>query len=177
MKSTVNHQAVNIEHAIDTIEYFCDLVDQFAEERRISLSKSASETYLNFVVNNRDAIVQFWQKELSYYIIAYDIHPENDILDEFKNFYFIGTAIATELENQGHKELRMLQLLAVQKLFDFRLYTVNSLRPDLTIRLNKAIDGSSITTDFGRFGWYITYKCLYNAAKDAANDKIKTKAA
>lgn len=169
MSAYQSQQSVNINHAINTIEYFCELVAQFAEERNHPQASQISKTYLNFILNNKDSIVQIWQKELSYYIVAYDIHPENNILDEFKNFFFIGTAIATELQNQGHKDLTTFQLLAIQKLFDFRLFKVNSLRPDLTIRLVKAIDNASITTDFGRFGWYITYKCLFNAAKDVQN--------
>ncbi len=109
------------------------------------------------------------QSELSYYLNFYNVIPANDVYDEFKNFYFLGMAITTELEKRGVKDLVKLQLKAILHLLDVRLNSVGARRAPLTHRLSNAIDNGAIKKDFGRFGWYILYKCLFNAAYERDN--------
>ena len=158
----------NIDHVIDTLKFFRETVAFLAQDET---SDAAVLTNINlhysaFIQQNDDAIAENMQSELAYYLNFYNVIPANDVYDEFKNFYFLGTAIATELEKRGAKHLVKLQLKALLHLLNVRLNTVGAHRAPLTRRLSNAIDNGAIKNDFGRFGWYILYKCLFNAASE-----------
>ena len=77
-------------------------------------------------------------------------------------------AIVKELEACGKVDPTKYQLRAILHLLDKRLLSIGAKRNQLTKRLKDAITNSAISTDFGRFGWYILYKCLYNATNEAS---------
>lgn len=104
--------------------------------------------------------------ELADYCNSYEVVPTDDVFDEFKIYYFLGMAIATELEKIGSNDLVRLQLLAMLQLLNIRLKSVQALRQQSTDRISNAIKHEAIHKDFGKFGWYIICKCLYNSAKD-----------
>lgn len=109
---------------------------------------------------------------ITQYINFYNVAPREGIYDEFKNIYFLGAAISQKLDSVGLADLRKLHQLAILRLLDLRLvhpYKVN--RPTLTERVVSAIKNDSLNAHFGLYGWYITYKCLYNAALEAVGKK------
>jgi hypothetical protein len=158
----------NIKHAIETLTFFRQTVSYIAQEqgKADNILADINLRYSAFIQNNIEKIADNMQSELSYYLNFYDVTPAEDIYDEFKNYYFLGMAIATELESRGFKELMKLQLKAILQLLNVRLNSVGAHRTQLTLRLSNAIDNGAIRDDFGRFGWYILYKCLFNAAID-----------
>lgn len=163
----------NIDHAIDTLQFFRETVSYLVQLENVDVERVTSINlhYAAFIQNHIAKIADNWQYELAYYLNFYNVNPENDVYDEFKNFYFIGMAITTELEERGAKDLVKLQLKALLHLLNTRLNTVGAHRSQLTRRISNAIDNGAIRKDFGRFGWYILYKCLFNAAieRDAAS--------
>lgn len=158
----------NVVHAIDTLKFFRETVSFLAQDEitDVSVLTDINLRYSAFIQHNRDAIADNMQSELAYYLNFYNVTPANDVYDEFKNFYFLGMAITTELEKRGVKDLVKLQLKAVLHLLNVRLNSVGAHRVQLTRRLSNAIDNGAIKSDFGRFGWYILYKCLFNAATE-----------
>jgi len=158
----------NVEHAIDTLKFFRQTVSFLAQDEFLDVSKvtDINLRYSVFIQNNIDVIADNMQSELAYYLNFYNVTPANDVYDEFKNFYFLGMAITTELEKLGVKDLVKLQLKALLQLLNVRLNSVGAHRVPLTHRLSNAIDNGAIKNDFGRFGWYILYKCLYNSSTE-----------
>lgn len=160
--------SINSVHLLETLGFFRDSIARIAAEQSMPTDKVADlgVRYAMFVSTNLVAIAEDVVTDLAYYLNFYDIYPENDVYDEFKNFYFFGVGIAKELEMKGSSELAKLQLLATQFLLDIRLDKVGARRPGLTERLKSAIEKGAVLKDFGRIGWYITYKCLYNEARE-----------
>lgn len=158
----------NVEHVIDTLKFFRETVSLLVqnESNDVSVITNTNLRYAAFIQQNMESIADNMQSEMAYYLNFYNVTPANDVYDEFKNFYFLGMAITSELEKRGIKDLVKLQLKALLHLLDVRLSTVSANRTQLTKRLSNAIDNGAIKNDFGRFGWYILYKCLYNAAID-----------
>ncbi len=158
----------NIDHAIDTLKFFRETVSLLAQHETadVAVLTNINLHYATFIQHNIEAIAENMQSELAYYLNFYNVTPANDVYDEFKNFYFLGMAITTELEKRGAKHLVKLQLKALLHLLNVRLNTVGAHRAPLTRRLSNAIDNGAIKNDFGRFGWYVLYKCLFNAAKE-----------
>lgn len=155
----------NIQRAVETITIFAEFLPEIIGD--LSISESVLLAYESFVVRNADAIAEQWQSEQAYYLNFYNVFPADGEYDEFKNIYFIGVVIARELFKNGYADLGKVQLYAIVKLLDYRLSTVGASRPQLTHRVVSAIKNGSVENDFGRFGLYLIYKCLFNAAMDA----------
>lgn len=155
-------------NAIKTLQFFRETITKIADEQGTETSKitDIGIRYAGFVEDNHAKIFENMASELGYYLNFYNVYPSNDVYDEFKNYYFLGTAITKELEQRGMRDLVKLQLLAVQRLLDLRLHSVEARRQTLTKRMVDAIENGSVAADFGRFGWYILYKCLFNAATE-----------
>jgi|CXWL01.1.fsa_nt_gi hypothetical protein len=158
----------NATHATETLKYFRQTVALLAQNTigNVQVETEINLRYAAFIQNNIVTIAEKMQSELAYYLNFYKVTPADDIYDEFKNFYFLGMAIAAELENLGAKDLEKLQLKAILQLLNVRLKSVGAYRHQLSRRLSNAIDNGAIKNDFGRFGWYILYKCLFNATTE-----------
>jgi hypothetical protein len=120
-----------------------------------------------------DDIAIYAMLGIKQYIDTYKVAPSEGIYDEFKNIYFLGAAITQKLNTEGFSELRQIHQLAVLRLLDARLYhpyKVN--RPVLSQRVASTIKNNSVNDHFGMFGWYLIYKCLFNAASEGNNKKI-----
>jgi hypothetical protein len=50
-------------------------------------------------------------------------------------------------------------------MLDYRLYTKNIERKTLTDNLLKTIKNNQVKENFGKYGIYLTYRCLFNSAK------------
>lgn len=156
-------------NAVKTLQFFRETITRIARDEQCLQDTAVTDLgirYAGFIENNFEKIFENMASELGYYLNFYNVYPSNDVYDEFKNYYFLGTAITKELEQRGMRDIAKLQLLAIQRLLDIRLHTVNARREKLTTRLIDAIENGSIAADFGRFGWYILYKCLFNAATE-----------
>ena len=162
----------NIDHAIDTLKFFRETISFLAQDKitDVKVLTDINLRYAIFIQHNINAIADNMQSELAYYLNFYNVTPADDVYDEFKNFYFLGMAITAELEKRGVKDLVKLQLQAILHLLNVRLKSVGAHRVQLTRRLSNAIDNGAIRNDFGRFGWYILYKCLFNAATERSAD-------
>lgn len=102
--------------------------------------------------------------EMDKYLNFYQVIPTNGEYDEFKGIYFFGMEISKRLKFLELRELNKFHLKAVLTLLDYRLETpYNIQRPILTERINLMIENDAIEDHLGMYGWYIIYKCLYNA--------------
>lgn len=156
-------------NAVKTLQFFRETITRIARDEQCLADPTVTDIgirYAGFIENNYKKIFENMAAELGYYLNFYNVYPSNDVYDEFKNYYFLGTAITKELEQRGMRDIAKLQLLAIQRLLDIRLEEVNARRAKLTKRIVDAIENGSVAADFGRFGWYILYKCLFNAATE-----------
>ncbi len=129
------------------------------------------EMYVTNIEDNHDNIFLASAVGIVQYLNFYNVFPTEGVHDEFKGVYFTGIAISEHLEKLGLADLNKFHLRAVLRILDYRLYEpyrVN--RPLLTERIRSVIDNNAIKTHLGKYGWYLIYKCLYNAA----NEKSKT---
>jgi hypothetical protein len=49
---------------------------------------------------------------------------------------------------------------------DFRLSSRNARRVELSNRIRSVINNNALDEHLGKYGWYLIYKCLFNAASD-----------
>ena len=122
---------------------------------------------VNLVESEKGTVFEMAASAISNYCGIYCVSPKDQLLDEFKHIYFLGTAVAHFLSGKGKSEWARTQLLVVQDLLDFRLmYPLKANRPNLTHRIIRTIQLDKVQDNLGRFGWYLIYKCLFNAACD-----------
>ncbi len=153
----------------ETVEAYAELVFEIAEEDLSDPAKARTvlDVYTGFVKAYIAPIVQGWRKDIEYYLNSYEVRPKDGVCDEFKNIYFLGVAISREMKQVGLADIAKYQQIAMLKLLDFRLFDdVNIARPQLTARVRRAIESGALENDFGRFGLYLVYRCLFNFAKD-----------
>lgn len=126
--------------------------------------------YARIVNNNKEDLFRATTQMIVAYINFYQVHPNEGIYDEFKSIYFIGMAMSAKLINDGHNDLNKLHLRAVLRLLDIRLEVPHkAFRPQLSDRIKKAIKNDTISKHYGDYGWYLIYKCLFNAANERSN--------
>lgn len=127
--------------------------------------ESVIEQWAMTVNENYQSLFDNTKAKISKYLNFYNVEPIGQI-DEFKYIYFSGISISEKLEECGMAEHSKYHLKAVLFLLDDRLKTKNCYREHLSIRIDKAIQYQKIKEHFGEYGWYLTYKCLFNAALD-----------
>lgn len=128
--------------------------------------------YHSIIKDHQSQIFESTGQDISEYTGDFVVRPSAGIADEFKAIYFLGVNIAKCLV--AYPELKRWHHKAVLGLLDFRLeqpYRAN--RPALTQRLTHVIDKDLIEHHLGKNGWYLLYKCLYNAAKDTHDQSAK----
>lgn len=132
-------------------------------------TEAQADAYLNqysSVINaNANGIYEAATTGINQYINFYNISPKEGVYDEFKNIYFLGTAITIWLNKSGLADLNKLHQKAMLRLLDLRLLVPHDVRrPTLSDRVTSAINNNALNEHFGMYGWYIVYKCLFNAA-------------
>lgn len=129
------------------------------------------EQYVREVQDNRQDIFLSTAVGIVEYLNFYKVFPTEGVHDEFKGIYFTGMAVSKHLVRLGLADLNKLHLRALLRLLDFRLEEPFKVRrPVLTERIRSVIDNNALESHLGKYGWYLIYKCLYNAA----NSKSKT---
>lgn len=129
-----------------------------------------AEQYFNEVNKNKIEIFKSTASSMDEYLNFYQVYPKNGEHDEFKGIFFTGMAVSKQLVSSGLLDLNKYHLNAVLGLMDYRLdepYKVS--RKILTERIRSMIDNNVIESHLGKYGWYLTYKCLYNSAQDRAS--------
>lgn len=96
---------------------------------------------------------------INYYLIA----PK--YIDELKIVYFLGTTIADFLEQEGKQEIMHIHMYIMISMLDYRLKTKNIKRDTLTKNLRHTIKNNQFNENFGKYGIYLTYRCLFNSVK------------
>jgi hypothetical protein len=130
--------------------------------------------YSSAINTNSEAIFTAASHGIHQYINFYKVSPQEGIYDEFKNIYFLGVAITIWLNKLGLVDLNKLHQKAMLRLLDLRLLEpYGAFRPALSSRIVRAINYNVLDEHYGAYGWYLIYKCLFNAASDKAKDKEK----
>ncbi|MEK7592943.1 MAG: hypothetical protein AAB508_06205 [Patescibacteria group bacterium] len=123
------------------------------------------EQYAKGILDDRDNIFALTAAGIVEYINFYKVHPKDGVYDEFKSIYFTGMAVSKRLAQLGLVDLNKLHLRAMLRLLDLRLEEPFKVRRTaLTERIRSIIDNNVIESHLGKYGWYLIYKCLYNAA-------------
>lgn len=132
--------------------------------------KQQLSIYVKELGGNREhAILEIVALEMAAYCSFYKVKPTDGIYDEFKGIYFIGMCVAKTLDSLGYPELNKLALKSMLGMLNHRLnIPYNADRDALTTRVLKIIDEDKLDEHFGRFGLYLIFKCLFNAAKEYA---------
>lgn len=155
-----------LEYLMQTIALLA-LHDGIKEEEVTNLI----EQYVREVQDNRQDIFLSTAVGIVEYLNFYKVFPTEGVHDEFKGIYFTGMAVSKHLVRLGLADLNKLHLRALLRLLDFRLEEPFKVRrPVLTERIRSVIDNNALESHLGKYGWYLIYKCLYNAA----NAKSKT---
>ncbi len=103
--------------------------------------------------------------KITRYINTFEVAPQGSI-DEFKLIFFLSKTLSENLEYKGLKVVSEVVLTAMIWLLDIRLHSVKCRRKTLTTEAIKMIHRNGITKETGEVGLYLTYKCLYNQAKE-----------
>ena len=99
------------------------------------------------------------------YINTFEVAPQGSI-DEFKLIFFLSKTLSENLESRGLTVVAEVVLTTMIWLLDMRLDSVKCRRHALTEQIIKMIHRNGIAEETGKVGLYLTYKCLYNSAKD-----------
>lgn len=131
------------------------------------------EQWVELINRNFSEIFIQTHEKVNKYLNFYNVYPEKLSSDEFKYIYFIGMTVADKLKEEGMDDHARYHLKAVLRLLDYRLKDpYDAYRPQLSQRIQKTIDNHKIHEHFGEFGWYLLYKCLFNSAKEKAENAI-----
>lgn len=158
---------------IEILRYFKEAIAAIALHDGLDKArvKSLVEQYVQVIEADRDSIFVATAAGIIEYLNFYEVRPTEGVHDEFKGIYFSGMTVSRYLVNLGLADLNKLHLRAVLRLLDTRLempYKVR--RPVLTERIRSVINNNVMESHLGKYGWYLVYKCLFNAA----NEKSKT---
>lgn len=103
--------------------------------------------------------------KITNYLNTFEVAP-NGSIDEFKFIYFLSITLSENLRNKGLETVAKIVLTAMIWLLDVRLESVQARRKTLTKQTIKMIERKSVAKETGEVGLYLTYKCLYNQAKN-----------
>jgi hypothetical protein len=118
------------------------------------------DLYIN-IFNDNPQIYLAASSRINTYINYYLIAPK--YIDELKIIYFLGTTIADFLEEEGKQEIMHIHMAIMISMLDYRLETKGIKRNTLTNNLLKTIKNNQFTEHFGKYGVYLTYRCLFNS--------------
>lgn len=150
-------------HFAQTIFWLCDKDGMSQEDIQKQL-----KIYEAAINEKTDSLFEKTALEITIYLRLYGVRPTNFRQDEFKGVFFLSWVIADYLKDMGLENLSKLQLRACSHLLNKRLERSNAARKQLYLAIEESIKHNRIFDDFGKYGWYIVYKCLCNAAEDAS---------
>lgn len=128
-----------------------------------------AKQYYDTVKVNEDDLFKSTALGMSEYVNFYEVYPKEGEHDEFKGIYFTGMAVSKLLVTVGLLDLNKYHLKAVLGLMDFRLENPHKIsRKLLTERIKSMIDNNVLEAHLGKYGWYLTYKCLFNSVNERA---------
>lgn len=129
-------------------------------------TKSLVDTYHKTIESKKDVLFELAAVGIVEYCNFYKVTPDKGVHDEFKGIYFTGIAISKYLVQVGLVDINKLHLKAMLGLLDFRLSSRNARRVELSNRIRSVINNNALDEHLGKYGWYLIYKCLFNAASD-----------
>lgn len=129
-------------------------------------TRSLVETYHKTIEGKKDVLFELAAVGIVEYCNFYKVTPDKGVHDEFKGIYFTGIAISKYLVQVGLVDINKLHLKAMLGLLDFRLSSRNARRVELSNRIRSVINNNALDEHLGKYGWYLIYKCLFNAAQD-----------
>ena len=108
-------------------------------------------------------------EKIDKYLNDFSITPKDSIdnIDEFKIIFFTSKVLSVALKEKGLETTNKSVLVAMVWLLDYRLDTLDVRRGILTRQIIKTISNGDLFKETGEIGLYLTYKCLYNQAKDS----------
>lgn len=157
------------------LTFFRETIVLLADEDGLPISEvnQLTRKYVEAVNDRMEEVFTATSQRIQEYLNFYNVNPTHGVHDEFKGIYFSGMAVSCYLDHLGLAELNKLHLRAVLRLLDFRLHIPHDARREhLTKRINAVINYNAVDAHLGKYGWYLTYKCLYNAAHDRANSTL-----
>ncbi|AYQ57632.1 hypothetical protein [Bathymodiolus thermophilus thioautotrophic gill symbiont] len=126
---------------------------------------SVIKGFEKYTLENFEYIYTETKAKITDYINTFEVAPQGSI-DEFKLIFFLSRTLSENLENKGLKVISEVVLTAMIWLLDLRLDSVKCRREALSTQIIKMIHRNGIAKETGKVGLYLTYKCLYNSAKD-----------
>jgi hypothetical protein len=147
------------------VEYFQINDEKLNEFNDIDLKKYNNYLllYQNIFITNNSKLYLATSSRINAYINYYSIDPK--YIDELKIIFFLGVTVADFLEQEGKQEIMHIHMSIMISMLDYRLYTKNIERKTLTDNLLKTIKNNQVKENFGKYGIYLTYRCLFNSAK------------
>lgn len=128
-------------------------------------TKALVETYHKTIEGKKGVLFEMAAIGIVEYCNFYKVTPAKGVHDEFKGIYFTGIAVSEYLVQLGLVDINKLHLKAMLALLDFRLSSRNARRVELSDRVRLVINNNALKEHFGKYGWYLIYKCLFNAAE------------
>ena len=122
------------------------------------------DSYHQVIEGKKEVLFEMAAAGIVEYCNFYKITPDKGVHDEFKGIYFTGIAISKYLVLLGLADINKLHLKAMLALLDFRLSSRSACRKDLSDRVRIIINNNGLDEHLGKYGWYLIYKCLFNAA-------------
>jgi len=117
------------------------------------------------ITEESESIFAETKTKISAYLNTFEVAP-NESIDEFKLVFFISMTLAESLISKGLQREAKIVLSSMIWILDFKLSTVNAMRNTLTRQIIKMIERNSLIEETGKYGIYLTYKCLYNQAEN-----------
>lgn len=159
--------------------YLQDVTDgKITENDEIELitekARTLASQYFKTITDNKEEILDLTLVGMREYLNFYQVYPQEGEHDEFKGIFYTGMAISKILVKLGLLDLNKLHLKAVLLLMDHRLESpLNARRNALSERISSMINNNVLDDHLGKYGWYLIYKCLFNATEELKNKTDK----
>jgi len=140
-------------------------VNGISSEDYTIILDSVIKGFKKYVLDHSEYIFSETKTKINNYLNTFEVAP-NDSIDEFKLIFFLSTTLSENLKNNGLDLVAKIVLTAMVWLLDYRLNTVSATRKILTDQIIKMIERNQLPKETGDVGLYLTYKCLYNQAKE-----------
>ncbi|MFA7351676.1 MAG: hypothetical protein WC009_13025 [Methylotenera sp.] len=127
-------------------------------------TRAIVESYHKTIESKKDVLFELAAVGIVEYCNFYKVTPDKGVHDEFKGIYFTGIAVSKYLVQLGLVDINKLHLKAMLALLDFRLSSRGARRVELSDRVRSVINNNALDEHLGKYGWYLIYKCLFNAA-------------
>jgi len=140
-------------------------VNSISPDNYTAILDSILKGFEKYMLGHSEYIYAETKAKITDYINTFEVAPQGSI-DEFKLIFFLSKTLSENLESKGLTVVAEVVLTAMIWLLDMRLDSVKCRRHALTEQIIKMIHRNGIAKETGEVGLYLTYKCLYNSAKD-----------